>query len=53
MVGLHSPVPQPAQNTPPLTATTTALELGSQVTRTGLSAVVSPLSGELERIRPI
>jgi hypothetical protein len=47
---LQSAVEQPAQNTQSLAAVTTALEMGGQVARTVPTAVVSPLSDELERL---
>jgi len=47
---LHSPVRQPAQDTQSLAAVTTALEMGGQMARTMPSAVVAPLSVELERL---
>ena len=47
---LQSPVRPPAQTAQPLAAATTALNLGNQMVRTMPSAVVAPLSDELERL---
>ena len=47
---LQSPVRPPAQTAQPLAAATTALHLGNQMVRTMPSAVVAPLSDELERL---
>ncbi len=47
---LQSPVRPPAQTAQPLAAATTALHLGNQVVRTMPTAVVAPLSDELERL---
>jgi hypothetical protein len=47
---LHSPVPTPVPEAQPLAAATTALQLGNQVVQTMPSAVVSPLSDELDRL---
>jgi hypothetical protein len=47
---LHTPVRTPVQNAQPIAAATSALQLGDQMVRTMPSAVVSPLSDELERL---
>jgi hypothetical protein len=47
---LHNPVRLPAQNPQSLAAVTTALEMGGQMAQTVPSAVVAPLSVELERL---
>jgi hypothetical protein len=47
---LQSPVRPPVQTAQPLAAATTALHLGDQVVRTIPSAVVAPLSDELQRL---
>jgi hypothetical protein len=47
---LQSPVRPPAQTAQPLAAATTALHLGDQMVRTVPTAVVAPLSDELERL---
>jgi len=47
---LPSPVRPSAQNTQSIAAVTSALELGGQMARTMPSAVVAPLSVELERL---
>jgi hypothetical protein len=47
---LHSPVRQPTQPTQSLAAATTALQMGDQMVRAMPSAVVAPLSDELERL---
>jgi len=47
---LHSPVRQPPANKQTLAAATTALQVGDQMVRAMPSAVVAPLSDELERI---
>jgi hypothetical protein len=47
---LHSPVGPPAQSARSLAAATTALQMGDQMVRAMPSAVVAPLSDELERL---
>jgi hypothetical protein len=47
---LNSPMRQSAQNTQSLAAVTTALEIGGQMAQTVPSAMVAPLSVELERL---
>jgi hypothetical protein len=47
---LQSPVRPPVQTAQPLAAATTALHLGNQVVRTMPTAVVAPLSDELDRL---
>ena len=47
---LHSPIRQPAQSAQSLGAATTALQMGDQMVRAVPSAVVAPLSDELERL---
>ena len=47
---LHSPVRQPAPDTQSLAAATAALEMSGQLARAVPSAMVAPLSGELERL---
>jgi hypothetical protein len=48
--GLHSPVRQSAPDTQSLAAATAALEMSGQLARAVPSAMVAPLSGELERL---
>ena len=47
---LRGPAPAPARGSPPLAAAGTALEMGGQLAQTVPSAVVAPLSDELERL---
>jgi hypothetical protein len=47
---LHDPVRPPAQDTQSLAAATTVLEMSGQLAQTVPSAVVAPLSDELERL---
>jgi len=47
---LHAPVRTPVQNAQPLAAATSALKLGDQVVRSMPSAMVAPLSDELDRL---
>jgi hypothetical protein len=47
---LHGPMRQPAQTAQSLAAATTALEMGGQLARAVPTAVVAPLSDELERL---
>jgi hypothetical protein len=47
---LRSPVRQPAQDAQSLAAVTTALDMGGQMAQRAPSAMVAPLSDELERL---
>lgn len=47
---LQSPVRTPVQNAQPLAAAASVLQLGDQMVRTMPTAVVAPLSDELERL---
>jgi anti-sigma-K factor RskA len=47
---VHRPARQPAPDPRPLAAAATALEMSGQLARAVPSAVVAPLSGELERL---
>ncbi len=49
-LALRGPAPPPARGTHSLAAATTALEMSGQLAQTVPSAVVAPLSDELERL---